>query len=251
MRRRSTGSQSRQVLDVVGDWAAPRPGCGPAAGRFNTRIRITPISTTPQPWHWRSTALTRSAHIAAAIDRAAEWVIGMQSRNGGWGVLRRRQHALLPQPYSVRRSRRAARSADAPMSAPAALGFLAQRGYAARSPRRARGARPICGASRRPTAAGSAAGAPITSTAPGRCWPRSTPPASTADSPEIRRAVGWLHRTAARDGGWGEAGESYWPDAPHGEAPYSTASQTAWALLGADGGRRGRAIRQWRAASLI
>jgi len=33
------------------------------------------------------------------------------------------------------------------------------------------------------------------------------------------------------DGGWGESGESYFPGAPHGDAPYSTASQTAWALL--------------------
>ena len=34
------------------------------------------------------------------------------------------------------------------------------------------------------------------------------------------------------DGGWGESGQSYFPDAAHGEAPDSTASQTAWALLG-------------------
>jgi squalene-hopene/tetraprenyl-beta-curcumene cyclase len=34
------------------------------------------------------------------------------------------------------------------------------------------------------------------------------------------------------DGGWGESGASYAPDAPGGTAPYSTVSQTAWALLG-------------------
>jgi squalene-hopene/tetraprenyl-beta-curcumene cyclase len=48
---------------------------------------------------------------------------------------------------------------------------------------------------------------------------------------EIRRAVDWLIARQRPDGGWGECGESYWPDEPHGEASYSTASQTAWALL--------------------
>src|SRR5579859_3060626 len=30
----------------------------------------------------------------------------------------------------------------------------------------------------------------------------------------------------------GERAETYWPEAPHGEASYSAPSQTAWALLG-------------------
>jgi squalene-hopene/tetraprenyl-beta-curcumene cyclase len=51
-------------------------------------------------------------------------------------------------------------------------------------------------------------------------------------SPVVERAVGWLLDRQHGDGGWGESGDSYFPDAPHGEAPYSTASQTAWALLG-------------------
>ena len=51
------------------------------------------------------------------------------------------------------------------------------------------------------------------------------------NAPEMRRAVEWLVAQQRADGGWGETGESYWPGAPRGEAPYSTASQTAWALL--------------------
>ena len=51
-------------------------------------------------------------------------------------------------------------------------------------------------------------------------------------APEIRRAVAWLHARQHPDGGWGERAETYWPDVQHGEAPYSTASQTAWALPG-------------------
>jgi squalene-hopene/tetraprenyl-beta-curcumene cyclase len=48
----------------------------------------------------------------------------------------------------------------------------------------------------------------------------------------VRRAAAWLVAKQRADGGWGEDGASYWADQPHGEARASTASQTAWALLG-------------------
>jgi squalene-hopene/tetraprenyl-beta-curcumene cyclase len=51
-------------------------------------------------------------------------------------------------------------------------------------------------------------------------------------SPVVERAVDWLVNRQHPDGGWGESAESYFPDEPHGETSYSTASQTAWALLG-------------------
>jgi len=51
-------------------------------------------------------------------------------------------------------------------------------------------------------------------------------------SPAIRRAVDWLARIQNEDGGWGEDGESYKLDYAGYEKAPSTASQTAWALLG-------------------
>ena len=51
-------------------------------------------------------------------------------------------------------------------------------------------------------------------------------------SPEIRRAVDWLVKIQNNDGGWGEDGSSYKLDYHGYEAAPSTASQTAWALLG-------------------
>ncbi len=48
----------------------------------------------------------------------------------------------------------------------------------------------------------------------------------------MRKAVQWLLSIQNADGGWGEGGESYALDYKgHAPAP-STASQTAWALLG-------------------
>jgi squalene-hopene/tetraprenyl-beta-curcumene cyclase len=51
-------------------------------------------------------------------------------------------------------------------------------------------------------------------------------------SPAVRRAVAWLARIQNEDGGWGEDGESYKLDYKGYEKAPSTASQTAWALLG-------------------
>jgi squalene-hopene/tetraprenyl-beta-curcumene cyclase len=52
-----------------------------------------------------------------------------------------------------------------------------------------------------------------------------------SDDAAIGRAVDWLVSVQRDDGGWGEDEESY-GDAPHGRYKTSTASQTAWALLG-------------------
>jgi squalene-hopene/tetraprenyl-beta-curcumene cyclase len=49
--------------------------------------------------------------------------------------------------------------------------------------------------------------------------------------PWVRRAVDWLSAHQNPDGGWGEDIESYRDPALVGVGP-STASQTAWALLG-------------------
>jgi squalene-hopene/tetraprenyl-beta-curcumene cyclase len=48
----------------------------------------------------------------------------------------------------------------------------------------------------------------------------------------IRRAVVWLKTIQNEDGGWGEGGDSYSLDYAGYEKAPSTASQTAWALLG-------------------
>ncbi len=50
--------------------------------------------------------------------------------------------------------------------------------------------------------------------------------------PRIRRAVGWLLSCQNEDGGWGESCLSYDDPLSKGKAGRSTASQTSWALMG-------------------
>jgi squalene-hopene/tetraprenyl-beta-curcumene cyclase len=52
-----------------------------------------------------------------------------------------------------------------------------------------------------------------------------------ADDPMVEGGLGWLVRVQNRDGGWGEGLESYADRARMGVGP-STASQTAWGLMG-------------------
>jgi squalene-hopene/tetraprenyl-beta-curcumene cyclase len=51
-------------------------------------------------------------------------------------------------------------------------------------------------------------------------------------APEFRKSVAWLIAIQNSDGGWGEDGASYKLDYRGYEQAPSTASQTAWALLG-------------------
>jgi squalene-hopene/tetraprenyl-beta-curcumene cyclase len=51
------------------------------------------------------------------------------------------------------------------------------------------------------------------------------------DEPWVRRAANWIESCQNEDGGWGESPASYEDPALKGKGP-STASQTAWALMG-------------------
>jgi squalene-hopene/tetraprenyl-beta-curcumene cyclase len=166
---------------------------------------------------------------AAATDRAAEWVIGMQSKNGGWGSFDadNTHYYLNHIPFADHGALLDPPTADVSARC---VGFLAQRGLAAEQGVLARGIEYL---RREQEADGSWFGRWGTNYIYGT-W--SVLAALNAagiepEAPEIRRAVDWLLLRQHEDGGWGEAGESYWPDGPRGEAPYSTASQTAWGLL--------------------
>src|SRR5229473_1071734 len=218
----------KQVLDTVGDWAATRPGLRPGGWAFQYANPHYPdLDDTAAV----ALALDRfdAEGYSEAIDRAVEWVVGMQSRNGGWGSFDadNTHYYLNHIPFADHGALLDPPTADVSARC---LGFLAQRGIPADHPAIAAA---LVFLWREQKADGSWFGRWGTNYIYGTWSVLVALNAIGVDpaAPEIRRAVAWLLAHQRADGGWGEAGDSYWPGVPHGEAPYSTASQTAWALL--------------------
>jgi squalene-hopene/tetraprenyl-beta-curcumene cyclase len=225
----------KQVLDVVGDWAGKRPGLRPGGWAFQYENPHYPdVDDTAAA----GLALDRfdAERYRGALDRTAEWIIGMQSKDGGWGAFDAdNTHFYLNHiPFADHGALLDPPTADVSARC---LGFLAQVGYSADHPAvasaldylrdRAGTGRELVRSLGHQLHLRHLVGA-------GGAQRRRGQPAA----PEIRRAVAWLLARQREDGGWGEGGESYGPEATARHSEYSTVSQTAWAVL-ADGGGRG------------
>jgi squalene-hopene/tetraprenyl-beta-curcumene cyclase len=219
----------KQVLDVVGDWAAKRPNLRPGGWAFQYENPHYPdVDDTAAA----GLALDRFAgqRYGEGLERAAEWIIGMQSKGGGWGAFDAdNTHTYLNHiPFADHGALLDPPTADVSARC---LGFLAQAGYPADHPTLAAA---IDFLRREQEQDGSWFGRWGTNYIYGT-WSvlaGLNAVGISSDSPEIRRAVTWLLAGQRDDGGWGESGASYGDDAPRGTASYSTVSQTAWALLG-------------------
>jgi squalene-hopene/tetraprenyl-beta-curcumene cyclase len=225
-----------QVLDLVGDWAARRPGLRPGGWAFQYANPHYPDvdDTAVVAMAMHRLALDRmqelgKADYQPAIDRAREWIVGMQSGNGGWGAFDAdndyyylnnipfADHGALLDPPTEDVSARC-------------LSTLAQLGDTASPAAR----RALDYLRRTQCADGSWFGRwgmnYIYGTWSVLCALNAAGIAH--DGPEMRKAVAWLAAIQNEDGGWGEDGSSYKLDYHGYEAAPSTASQTAWALLG-------------------
>jgi len=220
---------ARQVLETKGDWAAARPRLRPGGWAFQYQNPYYPdVDDTAAV----GLALDRfdRARYRTRVDRAAEWVIGMQSRNGGWGSFDadNTHYYLNHIPFADHGALLDPPTADVSARC---LGLLAQLGHDRSHPAVAAA---IAFLRREQEADGSWFGRWGTNYIYGTWSVLAGLGAIGIDpqDPAIRRAVGWLLDRQRADGGWGECEESYWPGQPHGRAAYSTPSQTAWALLG-------------------
>ena len=219
----------KQILDLVGDWAGVRPGLRPGGWAFQYHNPYYPdVDDTAVV----ALALDRfeRGRWGPAVERAAEWIVGMQSKNGGWGSFDadNTHHYLNHIPFADHGALLDPPTADVSARC---LGFLAQLGDSV-SDRNAAAA--LAYLKREPEPDGSWYGRWGTNYIYGTWSALAALNAAGVDhaAPEMRRAATWLCARQHRDGGWGESEESYWRGTPRGEAPYSTASQTAWALLG-------------------
>jgi len=220
--------RERQVLDVVGDWAVRRPGLRPGGWAFQYENPHYPDVDDTAVVGMLLHRNGDPAH-ATSIERAREWIVGMQSSDGGWGAFEpENTHLYLNHiPFADHGALLDPPTADVTARC---VSFLAQIGMPADDPVLARA---VAYLRREQELDGSWFGRWGTNYIYGT-WSvlcalnaAGVPPEDAA----VRRAVAWLTSVQREDGGWGEDEESY-GDAPPGRYKESTASQTAWAVLG-------------------
>jgi squalene-hopene/tetraprenyl-beta-curcumene cyclase len=221
--------RERQVLDVVGDWASNRPHLRPGGWAFQYRNAHYPdVDDTAVV----VMALHRAdpEGNAESIARASEWVLGMQSQNGGWGAFDAENvhYALNNIPFADHGALLDPPTADVTARC---VGMLAQLGYGKEHPAVARA---IAYLRNEQEADGSWFGRWGTNYVYGTWSVLAALNAIGEDAraPYIRKAVAWLKGRQREDGGWGEDCASYWAERRDEEAKTSMPSQTAWALLG-------------------
>ena len=221
---------SKQILKTVGDYAAWRPSVRPGGWAFQYNNDYYPdVDDTAAA----VMGLDRngSPRFRQAIERATEWVLGMQSRNGGWGAFDadNTQYYLNSIPFADHGA-----LLDPPTSDVTArcLGMLAQLGYPREHPALKRALEFLKSEQEED---GSWFGRWGTNYIYGTWSVLHALNAAGEDpnQPYIRKAVAWLKSIQREDGGWGEDCATYWADKRHMvRGRESTASQTAWAVLG-------------------
>ncbi|MGH8307903.1 MAG: squalene--hopene cyclase [Gammaproteobacteria bacterium] len=222
--------REQQLLDAPGDWRETHPHLPGGGWAFQ-------FCNDAYPDLDDTAVVARAMHQAPdrhdyreAIARAADWLVGMQSRNGGFAAFDSdNDHAYLNQiPFADHGALLDPSTSDVtarvvtllsclkrPQDQPArdrALAFLRREQQESGAWFGRWGTNYIYG-TWSVLAALSAAGV-------------------STQAPVIRRAAAWLLSRQKPDGGWGETNDDYLDPKLAGCGPRSTACQTAWALLG-------------------
>ena len=220
--------KDRQITDVKGDWAIRRPDLRPGGWAFqywnDAYPDVDDTAVVAMAMHRDGDPRYREA-----IDRAVEWIDGMQSKNGGWGAFDadNTHYHLNSIPFADHGALLDPPTADVSARC---LSLLGQIGRTLDDPVVRRGIDYLKGDQE---ADGSWFGRwgvnYVYGTWSVLCALNAVGEDMSADY--VRRAVDWLKERQQPDGGWGEDCATYWEE-HRKEVKASTASQTAWAVLG-------------------
>ncbi len=220
----------RQILDVRGDWAFRHPRLAGGGWAFQYNNAYYPDLDDTAVITWAIHRSPRSGARAECIRRAADWLVGMASRNGGFAAFDSdNDHYWLNEiPFADHGA-----LLDPPTSDVSArvLTLLAQLDRP--SDRQARD-KVLAFLRGEQEADGSWFGRWGTNYIYGT-WSVLTAMAAAgvdADDPAVSRAVAWMKDHQREDGSWGETNDTYLDPSLAGTDFRGSAVQTAWALLG-------------------
>jgi squalene-hopene/tetraprenyl-beta-curcumene cyclase len=220
----------RQIADVAGDWAVRRPGVLPGGWPFEYHnLNYPDIDDAALcVLALRSVAHPDAERVERAAGRAIDWMVAMQSRDGGWGAFDADNTRALTRELPFCDFGEVIDPPSADVTAHAVEVLAAGWDDAARRSL----ASGLAWLDRAQEQDGSWFGRwgvnHIYGTWSAVCALRAA--SVGPDDPRVRRAVSWLKAKQNDDGGWGEDCRSYVDQSWIGRGE-STASQTAWALI--------------------
>lgn len=226
-----------QILDVKGDWATQRPHVRPGGWAFQYAnphypdLDDTAVVVMALDRQRARQPSDNEAGDEVAVARAKEWILGLQSKNGGFAAFDadNTYHYLNNIPFADHGALLDPPTADVTARCISMLGQLGDKVETSEPLRRA-----VAYLLSEQLPDGSWYGRWGINYIYG-AWSSLCALNAIGLSSEheaVHRAADWLLSIQNADGGWGEDGDSYKLHYNGYEAAPSTASQTAWALLG-------------------
>ncbi|MEL7487149.1 MAG: prenyltransferase/squalene oxidase repeat-containing protein, partial [Pseudomonadota bacterium] len=189
----------------------------------DTAVALIVLSQVKDDPEWKERG------VGEAIDRGVDWLFGMQSKNGGWGAFDKDndKELLTKIPFCDFGEALDPPSVDVTAHIVEAFGKL---GMSKDHPDIARAIQYLKDEQEADGAWFGRWGVNYVY-GTGAVLPALEAIGEDMTQAYIRKAANWLILHQNEDGGWGETCESYMDAAKAGVGP-STASQTAWALMG-------------------
>jgi squalene-hopene/tetraprenyl-beta-curcumene cyclase len=241
--------QARQLLEAPGDWREEKPDLPGGGWPFQFRNDHYPDLDDTAVVAWAMWCADKIRY-RAAIERAARWICGMQSRGGGFAAFDadNTHRYLLEIPFADHGALLDPPTADVSARCATLLALLEMVPQCHRALERCTAY--LLGEQELD---GSWFGRWGTNYIYGT-WSAAMALAHRPD-PRVREALkrgaDWLKRMQRPDGGWGETNDSYATPSLAGQASRSTAFQTAWAVLGLLAAGETEAPELWRGVEYL
>ena len=230
LRRAGEWLMRAQVSDG-GDWQVKAKNTPPGGWAFEFANRTYPdIDDTAEVLiALRPVRLEDAGRQEEAIRRGAEWMLGVQSKNGGWAAFDKdnTRRAVAEMPFADFGEMIDPPSADVTAHV---VESLARIGYPTDAYPLHRAVEYLL-SEQEPDGPWFGRWGVNYIYGTGAVLPALEAMGEDMTGEPVRRAVDWLAARQNEDGGWGESCASYADRTLAGRGPGSTASQTAWALL--------------------